>query len=59
MLLSEGGPLAHLTLFGNPVNPMSKTTFYFEIVVLVLIDIVQGKYQKNLLKQKEHMDKKE
>ena len=53
MLLSEGGHLAHLTLFGNPVTPMSKTTFYFVIIVLVLIDIVQGKYQKNLLKQKE------
>lgn len=52
MLLSEGGHLAHLKLFGNPVTPMSKTTFYFVIVVLVLIDLVQGKYQKNLLKQK-------
>ena len=50
MLLSEGGHLAHLKLFGNEVTPMSKTTFYFVIVVLVLIDIVQGKYQKNLLK---------
>jgi len=53
MLLSEGGHLAHLKLFGNPVTPMSKTTFYFVIVVLVLIDIVQGKYQRNLLKTKE------
>jgi len=50
MLLSEGGHLAHLKLFGNYVTPMSKTTFYFVIVVLVLIDIVQGKYQKNLIK---------
>lgn len=50
MLLSEGGHLAHLKLFGNPVTPMSKTTFYFVIVVLVLIDIVQGRYQKKLLK---------
>jgi predicted tellurium resistance membrane protein TerC len=53
MLLSEGGHLAHLTLFGNPVTPMSKTTFYFVIIVLVLIDIVQGRYQKNLLKARE------
>lgn len=53
MLLSEGGHLAHLTLFGNPVTPMSKTTFYFVIVVLVLIDIVQSRYQKNLLKAKQ------
>lgn len=52
MLLSEGGHLAHLHLFGNPVTPMSKTTFYFVIVVLVLIDIVQGRYQKNLLAAK-------
>ena len=50
MLLSEGGHLAHLTLFGNPITPMSKTTFYFVIFVMVLIDIVQSKYQKNLLK---------
>lgn len=51
MLISEGGHLAHLILFGNPVTPMTKTTFYFVIVVLVLIDIVQGRYQKNLLKE--------
>jgi len=54
MLLSEGGHLAQLTLFGNHVTPMSKTTFYFVIIVLVLIDIVQGRYQKNLLKQREN-----
>ena len=52
MLLSEGGHLAHMEIFGNPITPMSKTTFYFIIVVLVLIDIVQSKYQKNLLKIK-------
>ena len=52
MLLSEGGHLAHIHLFGNPITPMSKTTFYFVIVVMVLIDIVQGRYQKNLLAEK-------
>ena len=52
MLLSEGGHLAHLTLFGNPITPMSKTTFYFIISVLVLTDIVQTRYQKKLLKIK-------
>ena len=57
MLLSEGGHLAHLQLFGNHVTPMSKTTFYFVIITLVLIDIVQGRYQKNLLAKKEAMDK--
>ncbi|MFT6336032.1 MAG: putative tellurium resistance membrane protein TerC [Saprospiraceae bacterium] len=54
MLLSEGGHLAHLKLFGNPVTAMSKTTFYFVIIVLVLIDLVQGRYQKNLLKARDN-----
>ncbi len=48
MLLSEGGHLAHLKFFGNAVTPMSKTTFYFVIVVLVIVDIIQSKYQKKL-----------
>ena len=50
MLLSEAGHLAQLELFGNHVTPMSKTTFYFVIAVLVLVDLVQSKYQKNLNK---------
>jgi predicted tellurium resistance membrane protein TerC len=50
MLLSEGGHLGHMHLFGNAITPMSKTTFYFVIFVLILIDIVQNKYQKNLKK---------
>ncbi len=54
MLLSEGGHLAHLKLFGSEITPMSKATFYFVIIVLVLIDIVQGKYQKNLMKTKDN-----
>jgi len=54
MLLSEGGHLAHLHLFNNAITPMSKTTFYFVIVVLVIVDIVQGRYQKKLLATKEH-----
>ncbi len=49
MLIGEGGHLAHIMLFGYPVEPMSKTTFYFVIGVLVLIDLVQGRYQKKLL----------
>ncbi len=53
MLLSEGGHLAHLHLFGNVVTPMTKTTFYFVITVLVLVDIVQSRYQKKLLKLKQ------
>ena len=49
MLVSEGGHLAHLKFFGNYVQPMTKTTFYFVLAVLVLIDVVQGRYQKKLL----------
>jgi len=51
MLVTEGGHLAHLKFFGNEIVPMSKTTFYFVIVVLVIVDIVQGRYQKKLLKE--------
>ena len=53
MLLSEGGHLAHLHLFGFAVTPMTKTTFYFAISVLVLVDIVQGRYQRKLLRQQQ------
>ncbi|TCI93772.1 TerC family protein [Tenacibaculum sp. M341] len=51
MLITEGGHLAHIKLFGNPIEPMSKTTFYFVIVALVIVDVVQGRYQKKLLKE--------
>ncbi len=49
VLLGEGGHTAHLTLFGYHVEPLSKTTFYFSIAVLVLVDVLQSKYQKKLL----------
>lgn len=49
MLVSEGGHLAHVELFGHPVEAMSKSTFYFVIGVLVIVDLVQGRYQKKLL----------
>jgi len=53
MLLSEGAHLAHLAFFGFPVHPMTKTTFYFVLVVLVLTDMVQSRYQKRLLLKQE------
>lgn len=53
MLLSEGGHLAHLEILGNEITPMSKATFYFIIIVLIIIDLVQSKYQKNLLLERE------
>ncbi len=48
VLLGEGGHEAHLHLFGYPVEAMSKTTFYFSVVVLFAVDIVQSRYQKKL-----------
>ncbi|MDP0492371.1 MAG: tellurium resistance protein TerC [Verrucomicrobiota bacterium JB023] len=53
MLLTEGGHLAHLHIAGNEITPMTKTTFYFVIVVLALTDFVQGRYQKQLLAKQE------
>ena len=49
MLISEGGHLAQLAFFGYPIEAMSKTTFYFVVVALVAVDIVQGRYQKKVL----------
>ena len=55
MLITEGGHIGHLEFFGNEIVPMSKTTFYFVLFILVIVDIVQGSYQKKIDK----MDKKE
>ncbi len=52
MLITEGGHLAHLELFGNEIMPMTKTTFYFVVGALVITDIVQSRYQRNLNKTK-------
>lgn len=52
MLLSEGGHLAHLKLFGHPVEAMSKTTFYFSIAVMTIVDVAQSRYQKVLDKRR-------
>ena len=48
MLLSEGAHLAHLDLFGYEIHPLEKSTFYFVVVALVIVDIVQGRYQKKI-----------
>jgi len=48
MLLSEGGHLAHIHFGGYVVEPMAKSTFYFVLAVLVIVDIAQGRYQKKL-----------
>ncbi len=52
MLISEAGHLSHLKLFGNEIVAMSKTTFYFILAIIIIIDIAQTKYQRNLLKNR-------
>lgn len=57
MLVTEGGHLAHIEIFGNHIVPMSKTTFYFVLVVLIVVDVVQGRYQKKLLSERQKLNK--
>lgn len=54
MLVSEGAHDAHLKLFGHEVHAMSKSTFYLIIFVMVIVEMVQSRYQKRLLSIKEH-----
>ncbi len=57
VLLGEAGPAAAhamhddglwIKFFGKEVVPMSKSTFYFSIVVLVLVEVIQSGYSKKL-----------
>ena len=61
MLLTEGGHIAHLSIFGEEIHPMPKTTFYFVIIVLILVDLVQSKYQKRIIaaERREELNDKE
>ena len=52
MLVSEGGHLAHLHFCGYEIVPMTKSTFYFVIGIMVFVDIVQTRYQKKLMAQR-------
>ena len=52
MLVSEGGHLAHISLFTYKVEAMAKSTFYFVLVVLVLVDLCQTRYQKKLASER-------
>ncbi len=56
MLVSEGGHLSHLKLFGHEVVAMSKATFYFVLVILVLVDVVQTRYQKKIISRKNKLN---
>ena len=52
VLLGEGGHVAHLTFFGHAVEPMAKSTFYFAIAVLVIVDLLQSGFQKKLERER-------
>lgn len=58
MLTSEGGHLAHLAFFGFEVTAMTKTTFYFVLGTMILIEIVQGRYQRKLMAEKRAVSRK-
>lgn len=53
MLVSEGGHLAHIHLFGNAIMPMAKSTFYFVIAIMVAVDVIQTRYQRKILAERE------
>ncbi len=50
LLITEGGHLAHMALFGFEVVAMSKASFYFVIFVMVLVSTVQTRYRNKLEK---------
>jgi len=52
LLVSEGGHIAQLKFFGYVVEPMAKSTFYFVLGILVVVDVTQSRYQKKLLAEK-------
>lgn len=53
LLVTEGAHLAHLKLFGFPIDAMSKSSFYLVVGVLIITDILSNRYQKRLWAQKE------
>ncbi|MEM6548634.1 MAG: tellurium resistance protein TerC [Pseudomonadota bacterium] len=55
VLLGEAGHAAepHLHIFGLEVEPMSKMTFYFAVVVLVIVDVLQTRYRRKLERMRE------
>ncbi|MEO1554028.1 MAG: tellurium resistance protein TerC [Pseudomonadota bacterium] len=53
LLVTEGAHLAHLKLFGFPIDAMSKSSFYLVVGVLVVTDIISTSYQKRLWAQRE------
>lgn len=65
VLLGESGQAAAhamhdeslaLRFFGYEVVPMSKTTFYFSVIVLVAVEIIQSGYSRKLTAERASVD---
>ena len=54
MLVTEGAHKAELYFFNYQIHPMEKSIFYFVIVILVLVDLIQSRYQLKLTTQNRH-----
>ena len=54
MLMADGGHIGKLIFFGYAVEPMAKSTFYFILAALVIVDVLQGKYQSKLDREKDY-----
>lgn len=57
VLLGEAGPAAghamhnealNIKVFGKEIIPMSKSTFYFSVIVLVAVEVIQSGYSRKL-----------
>ena len=57
VLLGEAGPAAAhavhddallIKVFGHEIVPMSKSTFYFSVIVLVAVEVIQSGYSRKL-----------
>ncbi len=63
VLLGESGTAAahamhddnlQVKLFGYPLIPMSKSTFYFSVAVLFIVEFIQTRYQRKLNRDPKH-----
>lgn len=63
VLLGEAGTAAahamhddtlQIKIFGKDLIPMSKSTFYFSVIVLVAVEIIQSGYSKKLALERKH-----
>lgn len=53
LLVTDGGHLAHMKLFGYEVQAMSKASFYFVIFIMAGVSVVQTKYRNKLMAQRD------